>query len=191
MAGIVDFEVAPTGIDGLRIIASKQVTDERGTVREVFRRSAFEAAGLDLGRFDQINNTRSVRGVIRGMHAESVTKLVTVAAGEAFGAYVDLRPASPTFGAVETISLRPGTCMVVPPGVANGFQAVSETCEYLYCFDAEWQPDMAGEACTPLDPELAIAWPVALDADDARVSAKDRAAPTLAELRAEPGEAPS
>lgn len=182
MMGVVEFEVAGSGIDGLWFVVSKQVGDERGVVREVFRRSAFESVGVDVGRFEQINLTRSVRGVIRGMHAESVTKLVTVAAGEALGAYVDLRAGSASFGVVETLTLRPGVCAVVPSGVANGFQAVSETCEYLYCFDAEWRPDMPGTACTPL--ELGIDWPVPLEVDDPRISVKDRSAPTLGELRA-------
>jgi dTDP-4-dehydrorhamnose 3,5-epimerase len=51
--------------------------------------------------------------------------------------------------------------------------------QYVYCFDEEWKPDMPGVACTPLDPELAIPWPLPISF----VSEKDRAAPTLAELR--------
>ena len=52
--------------------------------------------------------------------------------------------------------------VLVPPGVCNGFQAISDPgCQYLYCFDAEWAPGMAGVAVTPLDPELHIDWPIA------------------------------
>ena len=179
---IVDFEVRAGLIAGLLVVTPKQVTDERGTIRELFRRSAFEAAGVRLATFQQINVTESARGVVRGMHAEHMTKLLTVAAGEAFGAYLDLRPDSPTFGEVETVDLRPGVQVLVPAGVANGFQALTAGCQYVYCFDAEWTPDMSGLACTPLDPALPITWPIPIDRDDpAQISAKDRDAPLVAE----------
>lgn len=184
---VVDFAIAAGEIDGLVVITVKQVTDERGTIREVFRRSAFESAGLTaLGELQQINVTESGRGAVRGLHAEDMTKLVTVVHGEAFGVYLDLRAGSPTLGVVSTLTLRPGVQVLVPRGVANGFQALSERTFYAYCFDAEWQPGMAGQACNPLDPELAIAWPVPVDPDDpSQVSAKDRADPNLAALHIE------
>ena len=180
---IIDFEVRPSAINGLLIVAPKQITDDRGTIREIFRRSAFEAAGVVLAPFRQINVTESARGTVRGMHAEQMTKLLTVAAGEAFGAYVDLRPESPSFGQVETVALRPGVQVLVPAGVANGFQAVTGGCQYVYCFDAEWTPTMSGRACTPLDPALGIDWPIPIDPiDPAQISAKDRDAPLLADI---------
>ena len=82
------------------------------------------------------------------------------------------------------LPLTVGVQVLVPAGVCNGFQAVSpEGCEYLYCFDAEWSPGMAGVAVNPLDPALGIAWPVPVDADDpAMISAKDSAAPAFSEL---------
>lgn len=181
---IVDFQVRHSRIGGLLVLTPKQVTDERGTVRELFRRSAFDAAGVALDGFRQLNVTETRLGAVRGMHAEDMTKLVTLAAGAAFGAYLDLRDGSPTFGLVETLPLRPGVQVLVPAGVANGFQAVAEPCAYVYCFDAEWMPGMAGRAVTPLDPELGIDWPIPIDVDDpAQISAKDRGAPTLAALR--------
>jgi dTDP-4-dehydrorhamnose 3,5-epimerase len=181
---IVDFDARPGLIDGLRIVSMKQVTDDRGTIRELFRRSAFVGAGIDITTFDQVNVTGSRRGVIRGLHAEAMTKLVTVTVGSAFGAYLDLRPASPTFGAVETVELSPGTQVLVPSGVANGFQALADQTQYVYCFDREWSAGMAGHACNPLDPELAIEWPLPIDVDDpGQISVKDRNAATFAELR--------
>jgi len=67
--------------------------------------------------------------------------------------------------------------------VCNGFQAVSEPVQYVYCFDREWQPAMDGVAFTPLDPALGFEWPIEVDPSDrSQVSAKDCAAPTLAEL---------
>lgn len=181
---IIEFDARASTIDGLRTITMKQVTDERGTVRELFRASAFEAAGLPGLQWRQVNVTETKRGGIRGLHAEAMNKLVAVAAGEAFGAYVDLRPGSPTRGNVVTVELRPGVQVFVPRGVGNGFQAVSEQpVQYVYCFDEEWQPGMPGTACNPLDPALAIPWPIPVDRGDrAQVSEKDLNAPMFADL---------
>lgn len=182
---IVPFTAEQTEVEGLWILTMKQVTDDRGTVREFYRESAFAEAGLpSMGPWLQVNLTATSQGAVRGLHGEAMTKLVGVASGEAFGAYVDTRPGSATFGRVVTVALEPGVQVLVPAGVCNGFQPVSEgVTQYLYAFDAEWVPGMAGTALTPLDPALGISWPIPLDADDrAQVSAKDAAAPLLADL---------
>ena len=184
-AEVVDLTVRRGKIEGLVVLTMKQVTDERGTVREFFRLSAMAEAGVVVPqRWQQINITETARGGLRGLHAEDMLKLVAVVAGEAFGAYVDTRPDSPTRGQVETVSLRPGTQVLVPRGVANGFQAIGDgPTQYLYCFDREWQPGMAGVACNPLDPALGIEWPLPIDVDDrAQISAKDLSAPLFADL---------
>jgi dTDP-4-dehydrorhamnose 3,5-epimerase len=113
-----------------------------------------------------------------------MTKLVGVAAGEALGVYVDTRPGSATRGRVVTVPLSAGTQVLVPAGVCNGFQALSDPgCQYLYCFDEEWVAGMAGTALNPLDPGLGIDWPIPVDrTDPAQISAKDAAAPLFAEL---------
>lgn len=185
MVDITPFEVQPTEVEGLLVLAMKQVTDERGTVREFFRTSAFEEAGVSgLGPWLQVNVTETRQGGVRGLHAEAMHKLVAVVAGEAFAAFVDLRPGSTTFGTVVTRTLAIGTQVLVPPGVGNGFQATAKgVTQYLYCFDREWAPGMAGVACTPLDPDLGIHWPIPVDRDDpAQVSVKDRDAPRLRDL---------
>lgn len=181
---IVDFSYEAGQIQGLAVITVKQVSEERGTIRELFRRSAFEAAGFSgLDQISQVNVTESHHGSIRGMHAEHMTKMLTIAHGEAFGAFVDLRPDSETYGLVQTVDLLPGVQVLVPSGVANGFQSLTEASQYVYLFDAEWQPGMPGVACTPLDPTLAIPWPIDVDPDDpSQVSAKDRGAPLFADL---------
>lgn len=182
---IIPFEVTPTAIDDLFIITMKQITDDRGTVREFYRESAFLEAGIpSLGPFVQVNVTESKHGAIRGMHGEDMYKLVAIVAGEAFGAYVDLRKDAATFGEVVTVDLRPGTQVLVPRGVGNGFQSVSpEGTQYCYCFTSEWTPGMAGVAVSPLDPQLGIDWPVAIDvADPSQLSAKDAGLPGIADL---------
>ena len=181
---VVPLSVAATAIDGLMLITMKQVTDERGTVREFYRESAFAALDLpSLGPWLQVNVTETHRGGLRGLHAEAMDKLVAVVAGEAFGAYVDTRPESPSHGQVVTARLVPGSQVLVPKGVGNGFQALVEGTQYLYCFDQEWAPGMAGVACDPLDPALAIGWPLPVDRSDrSAISAKDLAAPAFADL---------
>ena len=150
-----------TAIDGLFVVTMKQVQDARGAVREFYRQSAWREVGLPaLGPVVQVNITESRRGAVRGLHGEAMNKVVAVAAGEAFGAYVDARNGSPSYGAVVTVSLVAGQQVVVPNGVCNGFQTVSATSQYLYCFDAEWQPGMTGVMVNPLDPALGIDWPL-------------------------------
>lgn len=184
MPEIREFSARPTDIDGLWLISMKEVTDERGTVREFYRESAFREAGLpSLGPWVQVNVTETRRGALRGLHAEDMYKLVAVVAGEAFGAYVDTRRDSPTYGKVVTARLTKGTQVLVPRGVGNGFQSVSEEpTQYVYCFDHEWVPGMAGTAVNPLDPALDIEWPLPVDVEDrSQISAKDAGLPPLAD----------
>jgi dTDP-4-dehydrorhamnose 3,5-epimerase len=179
---MTDFSKRLGTIEGLVVVTMKQVRDERGTVRELFRRSVFENAGLTLDRIDQINLTETCeRGAVRGMHGEAMTKLVTVAHGRALGLYVDARAGSSTFGVVEQVELEPGVQVLVPSGVANGFQALLAGTQYAYCFDREWSPTMPGVAFNPLDPLVADRWPLEFDAADPRyLSTKDRDAPAFA-----------
>jgi len=84
---------------------------------------------------------------------------------------------------VVTTRLVKGMQVLVPPGVCNGYQSVSRgPTQYLYSFDREWTPEMSGTAVHPLDPALAIDWPLAVDPGDAtQISIKDRGLPSLAE----------
>ncbi len=185
MTDAIELSAQPTAIDGLLLLTMKQVGDDRGTVREFYRESAFREVGVPaLGPWEQVNVTHTRQGALRGMHGEDMLKLIAVVAGEAFGAWVDLRPSSATYGKVVTTWLGAGDQVLVPRGVGNGFQATSEGgCQYLYCFDREWAPGMPGTACSPLDPALGIDWPLPVDPDDAsQISVKDRDAPLFSEL---------
>ena len=166
--------VAPTDIDGLFVITMKQARDERGVVREFYRRSSWLEHGLpDLGAWHQLNVTESNPGAIRGLHGEDMHKLVAVVSGRAFGAYVDTRRDAASFGKVVTADLDAGVQVLVPKGVCNGFQSLTPT-QYLYSFDAEWRPGMSGTAVHPLDPALGITWPM-----EPVLSDKDAAQPTF------------
>lgn len=182
---MIPFDVRPTEIGGLFVVQMKQITDERGTVREFYRKSDFDAAGVDAPeRWLQINITESRQGVIRGLHGEEMTKYVAVASGSAFGAYLDARRDSPSFGAVVTVELVPGTGVLVGSGICNGFQATAPgVTQYTYCFDREWEAAMAGIAVSVFDPDLGIEWPIDIDRSDrSLLSAKDAELPRLAEL---------
>jgi dTDP-4-dehydrorhamnose 3,5-epimerase len=178
---VTPFRAEPTDIAGLLVVRMKQVTDERGTIRELFRHSAFASVGAVAGPWQQVNVTETGRGAIRGLHGEAMTKLVAVVHGEAFGVYVDTRPDSPSRGKVVTVPLAKGTQVLVPAGVCNGFQSTGPgVSQYLYCFDAEWVPGMPGVAVNPLDPDLGIVWPIPVDR--ALVSAKDIGLPSLRDV---------
>jgi dTDP-4-dehydrorhamnose 3,5-epimerase len=182
-AEVTPAEAEETAIVGLWRLRPKGVTDERGTVREFFRTSGFTELGVPApNKWHQINLTWTHRGAVRGLHGEVMTKLVGIAAGSALGVYLDARKESASYRAVLTLPLEVGCQVLIPPGVCNGFQALTD-CQYLYCFDAEWAPDMAGVAIRPTDPALGIAWPLPIDPDDpAAISAKDAAAPLLADV---------
>lgn len=179
--------VEHTEIEGLVVVRLKEVDDERGVVREFYRESEWLAAGLpSLGPWLQINVTESRRGAVRGLHGERMNKYVCVASGTVFGAYADARSESSSRGKVVTVEIDPGTAVLVPDGVCNGFQTTSEVSQYLYCFDAEWAAGMAGPSVDALDPALAIPWPLPVDTSNpAQLSLRDRSLPTLAEVLAQ------
>jgi dTDP-4-dehydrorhamnose 3,5-epimerase len=184
MPQITPFEARPTAIEDLHIITMRQIEDERGVIREFFRDSALREAGLTgFGSWKQINATETSQGAIRGLHAEEMWKLIAVVEGEAFGAYVDVRSDSSSRGKVVTTPLTKGMQVLVPQGVCNGFQSVSEgVTQYLYCFDAEWVMGMKSYSVNPLDPELSIDWPIPVEAFNTDlISRKDASAPTLKE----------
>jgi dTDP-4-dehydrorhamnose 3,5-epimerase len=186
-AALVPFSIEHTEIPELVVLRMRQVPDQRGTVRELFRESAMVEAGLRAGPWRQLNLTETRQGVIRGLHGERSTKLVGVVAGEALGAYVDTRPGSPARGRSVTVPLTLGTQVLMPPGVCGGFQAVSvEPVQYLYGVDQEWSAGQPSIGVHPLDPALGIGWPIPIDPGDrALLSTRDAAQPALTEALAD------
>lgn len=172
-----------TEIEGLFTVSFKVISDERGSVMEFYRQSEFDAAGLpSLGDRPQVNAPLSVKGTVRGIHAEHAHKLVSVASGKVYAVIVDLRKDSPTAGKWLGFELERGKGLFVSKGLGNSFQSVSdEPSVYLYYFEAEWTPNMPGASCNPLDSELAITWPIPED-QGMILSEKDRANPSLKEV---------
>jgi len=169
-----------TPIPGLLVVRLPVHVDARGWFEESWQREQMVALGVpDLGpvQANVVFNTR--RGVTRGFHAEPWDKLVTVATGSAFAAWVDLR-AGATYGVTVQLELAPGLAVFVPRGVANGYQVLADGTAYTYLVNDHWRAGVAYPAVSLEDPALAIPWPVPLA--EAEVSARDRANPRLAEL---------
>ncbi|MDX9706039.1 MAG: dTDP-4-dehydrorhamnose 3,5-epimerase [Azospira sp.] len=159
--------------------------DDRGFFFESYNRTAFrEAAGLDPD-FVQDNHSRSVKGVLRGLHYQlppkAQGKLVRVIAGEVFDVAVDIRRGSPTFGqwVGAVLSAENKRQLWIPPGFAHGFLTLSETAEFLYKTTDYYSP--THERCIRWDDAaIGIDWPLAA-VPAPSLSAKDAQGVALAE----------
>lgn len=174
--------VIPTELPDVLLLEPRVFGDERGFFFESFNGRAFaEATGLTR-EFVQDNHSRSVRGVLRGLHyqiSQPQGKLVRVVAGEVFDVAVDLRRGSPTFGRWAGVNLSADNkrMMWVPEGFAHGFLVLSESAEFLYKTTDYYAPEH--ERCIRWDdPQLAIGWPLQ---EAPQLSAKDRSGVALAE----------
>ena len=174
------FGLARTDVEGVVLIDPKIFPDERGFFMESYKRSDFEAMGLNQP-FVQENQSRSKYGTLRGLHYQrqpkAQGKLVRVIVGEIFDVAVDIRRDSPTFGkwvgtCVSAINRR---LVYVPPWCAHGFCVVTPEAEVIYKTTEEYAPDCEGGLRWD-DPGLAIRWPVS----NPILSERDRLWPTLA-----------
>ncbi len=171
-------------IPGILVIEPKVFGDERGYFFESFNEQKWRAAtGLEV-RFVQDNQSRSVKGVLRGLHYQigrPQGKLVRVLAGEVFDVAVDLRRDSPFFGkwTAMILSAENKLQLWIPEGFAHGFCVLSDTAEFFYkCTDYYYPEGERGIAWN--DPDIGIRWP---SFDEVIISGKDRNNPLLKELR--------
>jgi dTDP-4-dehydrorhamnose 3,5-epimerase len=176
----VPFTVEPTAIEGVLLVRPRVFPDERGWFAEVLQADAFEALGLP-GRFVQVNQSRSARGVVRGLHFQwdpPQGKLMRVVAGRAFMVAVDIRPGSPTLGRSVTVEASADEPVLFWAGAsfARGFAVLSDVAEIEYFCTAGYNPANEGGIRWD-DPELAIPWPVSRPL----LSDKDAAAPSFAD----------
>jgi len=168
------------------VIVPEVFQDSRGFFMETFREDQFKAHGLPT-QFVQDNHSRSVRGVVRGLHFQwepPMGKLMRVSLGSAFLVAVDIRKGSPTLGKWVGIETSAGNRRQVwaPAGFARGFCVLSEIAEIQYKCTGIY--NNKGESGIRWDdPEIGIDWPVK---KDALLSDKDRNAQTLAEWLARP-----
>ncbi|RYF60882.1 MAG: dTDP-4-dehydrorhamnose 3,5-epimerase [Comamonadaceae bacterium] len=170
-------KVTPTAIPDVLVIEPKVFGDARGFFFESFNQKAFdEAVGRHVD-FVQDNHSRSVKGVLRGLHyqvGQAQGKLVRVAQGRVFDVAVDLRKSSPTFGrwVGEELSEDNHRQLWIPAGFAHGFCVLSDTADFLYKTTDFYAP--AHERCIVWnDPAIGIDWP-AVDVAF-QFSAKDKA----------------
>ncbi|MFV0451014.1 MAG: sugar nucleotide-binding protein [Propioniciclava sp.] len=181
-----DLTVTLTPIPGLLVVNLAVHADSRGWFKENWQRAKMTALGLpDFGPVQNNMSHNEAPGVTRGLHAEPWDKLITVASGRIFGAWVDLRE-GPTFGACHTLEIGPETAVFVPGGVANGYQTLTADVTYSYLVNEHWSPE-ARASYTYLnlaDEQIAIEWPVPLT--EATVSAADLVHPRLDEITAAP-----
>jgi dTDP-4-dehydrorhamnose 3,5-epimerase len=166
-------------LEGLLVIERPTFGDDRGFFRESFRMNELDEARGEPTLFVQENHSRSLRGALRGLHAENWEKLVYVPHGEVFTALADIRPNSPTFGQVDTFQLGETNRwkLFIPRGLAHGFCVLSDEADYVYQVTAYYDgTDTRAVAWN--DPDLAVPWPF----KDPILSERDKTAPTLREL---------
>ncbi|GAA3611278.1 bifunctional dTDP-4-dehydrorhamnose 3,5-epimerase family protein/NAD(P)-dependent oxidoreductase [Marihabitans asiaticum] len=169
-----------TAIPGLLVLALPVHGDARGWFKEAWQREKMTALGLpDFGPVQSNISYNASRGATRGIHAEPWDKLVTVATGSVFGAWVDLRKGE-TFGATVSVEIGPDTAVFVPRGVGNSYQALEDGTAYTYLVNDHWRPGITYPALALDDPDAAIDWPIPLT--EAEISAKDQANPRLGEV---------
>ena len=159
--------------------------DSRGFFMETFRADQFKAHGLPHC-FVQDNHSRSIKGVVRGLHFQwdpPMGKLMRVSLGTAFLVAVDVRKGSPTLGRwVGVVASAENRHQVwAPAGFARGFCVLSDVAEIQYKCTGIYGSD--GESGLRWDdPDIGIEWPI----QDALLSEKDRKAQTLAQWLARP-----
>jgi dTDP-4-dehydrorhamnose 3,5-epimerase len=174
-------KVTPTAIPDVLVIEPKVFGDARGFFYESFNGRAFDEAVGRHVEFVQDNHSRSVKGVLRGLHyqiQQPQGKLVRVARGVVFDVAVDIRKSSPTFGKWVGVELTEENHkqLWVPEGFAHGFLVVSESADFLYKTTDYYAP--AHERSIRWnDPSLGIQWPET--GVPAQLSAKDQQARTM------------
>ena len=178
-------KATPTALPEVLLFEPKVFGDACGFFLESWNARTFrELTGLDVV-FVQDNHSRSVRGVLRGLHyqlQQPQGKLVRVVRGRVFDVAVDLRRSSPRFGCWGGVVLGQDDHrqLWVPPGFAHGFLVLSESADFLYKTTDYYAP--AHERCIAWnDPQIGIDWPL----DGAPLlSAKDAQGVSLAEAEA-------
>lgn len=174
-------EYKQTDIEGVYIIEPRVFTDPRGYFVEAWKKAEFEE---HIGKVDfiQDNESKSTRGVLRGLHYQqgewSQAKLVRVIKGRVLDVAVDIRRSSPTFGRHVAVELSEDNKLqlFIPRGFAHGFLVMSDEAVFTYKVDNVYAPH-AEAGILWNDPELGIDWPIR--ADEVITSEKDMKQPLL------------
>lgn len=168
-------EYKKTEIEGVYVIEPNVFNDARGYFFEAWKKEEFEA---HIGKVDfiQDNESKSSRGVLRGLHYQkgelSQAKLVRVIKGTVIDVAVDIRKSSPTFGKYVAVELSEENKrqLFIPRGMAHGFLVLSDEAVFTYKVDNVYAPQ--AEASIRFDdPTIGINWPIAKE--EMLLSAKD------------------
>ena len=181
-----ELKMHQTRIPGLLHFELPVHGDNRGWFKENYQREKMTSLGLPAD-FEVVQNNISYnekKGVTRGIHAEPWDKFISIGFGRVCAAIVDLRPGE-SFGQLETFELNPGEAIYVPRGCGNSFQTLEDHTVYTYLVNEHWSPDAQYVMVNLADETLAIDWPISLD--KAEVSDKDKAHPSLAEVKSNGG----
>ncbi len=182
MSDFMSLEVSR--LSGPLILQRRRHTDDRGSLERLFSTEDFDAIGVPLEAVN-INVTRTIHvGTVRGLHLQSAPhseiKIVTCIVGRIFDVVVDLRPSSSTFGDWFGIELSPDKpeSLLIPEGFAHGLQCLEPKSIVHYVHSTAYAPG-AETGVHPLDPDIAITWPL-----EARyLSMRDRSLPWLADSK--------
>jgi dTDP-4-dehydrorhamnose 3,5-epimerase-like enzyme len=179
---MAELAVSQTPIPGLLVVSLDLRRDNRGWFKENWQREKMVALGLpDFAPVQNNISFNSSLGATRGIHAEPWDKLISLATGRIFGAWVDLR-AGAGFGRCFTVEMGPETAVFVPRGVGNAFQTLADQTAYSYLVNDHWTP-AAKDSYTFVnvaDETLAIDWPIPLGRSE--LSEADKSHPRLADV---------
>jgi dTDP-4-dehydrorhamnose 3,5-epimerase len=176
-----NFNFIKTDIDGVVIVEPKVFGDNRGYFMETYEEKKFAEGGI-TAKFVQDNQSKSTKGVLRGLHFQKTypqAKLVRVIKGEVYDVAVDLRKSSPTYGKYVGIVLSEENKkqFFIPKGFAHGFLVLSDEAEFVYKCDDFYHPEDEGGLLWN-DAEIGIEWP--LDGiEDIKLSEKDKVNPNF------------
>lgn len=178
-----DLKILETPIEGLLVAELPVHGDSRGWFKENWQRAKMCALGApDLTWVQNNISFNAERGVTRGVHAEPWDKWISVATGRIFGAWVDLREGSATYGATYCCEVDPSRAVFTPRGVGNSFQALEDGTAYTYLVNAHWSAELKKTYTfvNLADPVLGIEWPIPLE--QATLSEADKHHPMLADV---------
>lgn len=177
-------KVIDTQLPDVKIIEPTVFADERGFFFESFNHKRFEEAIGRKVNFVQDNHSKSIQGVLRGLHYQlppkAQAKLVRVVQGEVFDVAVDIRKSSPTFGqwVGQTLSAENKKQLWIPEGFAHGFLTLSETAEFLYKTTDYYAPELERSIRWD-DSDIRIDWPIS---SALYISQKDNRADSLGSM---------
>ena len=177
-------EIIRTEIPGLFVIEPTVFEDQRGYFLETFNLAAFQK-NIDIVNFVQDNESKSSKGVVRGLHFQTPpfaqAKLVRCVEGHVLDVIVDIRKGSPMYGKHLAIELSGANKrqVYIPKGFAHGFSVLSQNAVFSYKVDNIYAPEFESGIRYD-DPELGIDW--GLTEGDIKPSTKDESLPAFKQL---------